>query len=405
MPTKPTLAKEALPTRPSHLRQVNAQSLLELLRAHNPCSKADLVRLSGLSAPTVSSGISYLESLGLVESIGDGESSGGRPPSLLRFNASHGYVAGVDLGGTRLRMMLADLNGSCLAHWATQLTEKQKTPKAVCALIHAGLKEMCAQAGASLRKVLHINVGAPGITNVEKGVVLSAPNLKAWDNVPLTSMLQQEAGVECSVENDTNLAALGERWRGVASGVDDFVFIALGTGVGAGIFLRGKLYRGARCSAGEIGYLGVSGMKREGLRIHDTGQLEGCIGGIGVEQEWLRLLKTSKQSGDPALSRLRATQIFDLAGEGDRLALKVVDYISQILSNAISDIALLLDPQLIVLGGGVGSHPEICSATEKRLKENEFAQPELRSSSLGTQAQLYGAISLALSAVDLRLLK
>src|ERR1700716_1706049 len=102
---------ETRPSRPAHLRQVNARGLLRLLREHSPCSKADLVRLSGLSAPTVSSAVGYLESLGLVENLGDGESSGGRPPEMLRFNASHGYVAGVDIGGTRLRMVLSDLNG------------------------------------------------------------------------------------------------------------------------------------------------------------------------------------------------------------------------------------------------------------------------------------------------------
>ena len=93
--------QETSPSRPSHLRQVNARGLLRLLREHNPCSKADLVRLSGLSAPTVSSAVSYLEALGLIENLGEGESSGGRPPELLRFRASHGYVAAADIGGTQ----------------------------------------------------------------------------------------------------------------------------------------------------------------------------------------------------------------------------------------------------------------------------------------------------------------
>src|SRR5215472_14688013 len=143
---------EAQPSRPSHLRQVNARGLLRLLREHNPCSKADLVRLSGLSAPTVSSAVSHLESLGLIENLGEGESSGGRPPGLLRFNAGHGYVAGVDIGGTRLRMVLADLNGRVVTQWSTQFTEKQRTPKAVCGLVHEGLKVMCQEGSTSLKK-------------------------------------------------------------------------------------------------------------------------------------------------------------------------------------------------------------------------------------------------------------
>jgi len=178
---------ETRPSRPAHLRQVNARGLLRLLREHNPCSKADLVRFSGLSAPTVSSAIAYLESLNLIENLGEGESNGGRPPGLLRFHASHGYVAGADIGGTRLRMILADLNGRVVTQWSTQFTDKQRTPRGVCTLMHDGLRVMCQEGSTSLKKVLHITAGAPGITNVDAGVVISAPNLKDWDNVPLKS--------------------------------------------------------------------------------------------------------------------------------------------------------------------------------------------------------------------------
>ncbi|HTD97140.1 MAG TPA: MarR family transcriptional regulator, partial [Edaphobacter sp.] len=138
---------------------MNARGLLRLLREHNPCSKADLVRLSGLSAPTVSSAVAHLESLGLIENLGDGESNGGRPPGLLRFQASHGYVAGADIGGTRLRMILADLNGKVITQWSTQFTEKQRTPKAVCTLMHDGMKTMCQEGSTSLKKVLHLTAG------------------------------------------------------------------------------------------------------------------------------------------------------------------------------------------------------------------------------------------------------
>ena len=395
---------EAQPSRPSHLRQVNARGLLRLLREHNPCSKADLVRLSGLSAPTVSSAVSHLESLGLIENLGEGESSGGRPPGLLRFHASHGYVAGVDIGGTRLRMVLADLNGKLMTQWSTQFTEKQRTPKAVCALIHDGLRMMCQEGSTSLKKVLHLTAGAPGITNSDSGVVLSAPNLKDWNEVPLRAMLEKETGVPSLVENDTNLAAVGEHWRGSAEGVGNFIFVAMGTGVGAGIFLQGRLHHGADWSAGEIGYMGVNGSTRESLRVRSTGQLERAIGGEGIEREWLRLLARERRASEASLAKLRATEIFDLAAEGDRVACEVVQYTAGILAHCISDLALVLDPEVVILGGGVGSHAELCRATKKILERNEFAQPSIRSSSLGTQAQLYGAIFLSLAASEVRLL-
>jgi glucokinase len=384
---------------------VNARGLLRLLREHSPCSKADLVRLSGLSAPTVSSAIAYLESLDLVENLGDGESSGGRPPEMLRFNATHGYVTGVDIGGTRLRMVLADLNGRIVTQWATQFSERQRTPKAVCGLIREGLEIMCQEASTSLKKVLHVTVGAPGVTNVNSGVVISAPNLLDWNDVPLRAMIERELGSPATIENDTNLAAVGEHWKGSASGIEDFLFIALGTGVGAGIFLRGRLHHGANWSAGEIGYAAVSGRPRQVLEMHSPGQMERAIGGVGIEAEWQSLLSRAGRTSVEELAKLRATEIFDLAVDGDRLAAQMVEYTAQVLADCIVDLSLALDPEVVILGGGVGSHPELCRCTERLLSRNEFAKPQVRSSSLGTQAQLYGAISLSLAATEARLLE
>ncbi|MGB9406197.1 MAG: ROK family transcriptional regulator [Terracidiphilus sp.] len=394
------LRLRSVPARPSDLRQANARGLLQLLQAHNPCSKADLVRYSGLSAPTVSSGIARLEELGLVERLGDGKSNGGRPPGMLRFNAKYGYVASADIGGTKLRMMLTDLDGSVMARWSVLLGVKQKTPEGVCGLITEGLETMCRQSQTPLQKVLRLVAGAPGITNVTEGVVLSAPNMEGWENVPLRALLEEQTKVSCSIENDTNLAALGEHWQGVAQGVDDFIFIALGTGVGAGIFLNGQLYHGAQWSAGEIGYFGVSGSERGPMRTREKGQLEQAIGGRGIQEEWLRALRAVGSQVEGELTSLKATQVFDLAKEGDSRAIEVLRFVARVLANMITDISLLLNLDMVVLGGGVGTHPSLCRETDNLVQRHEFARPALRSSGLGTEAQLYGAIALGLRQVE-----
>ena len=198
---------------------------------------------------------------------------------------------------------------------------------------------------------------------------------------------------------------ISRRWVSIGvvrrEGVSDFIFIALGTGVGAGIFVNGRLHRGAQWSAGEIGYLGVTGKKRTPMKVRELGQLEQAIGGGGIEEEWRRVLtRTESRAKVAELKELKASQIFDLAAEGDRAAGEVVRYTSGILADAIADISLLLNPEVVVLGGGVGSHPELCRATERLVQRHEFAQPVLRSSSLGTQAQLHGAVSVSLSAVE-----
>ena len=388
------------PSRPAHLRQANARNLLRLIQTHSPCSKADLVRHSGLSAPTITSCVALLEKLDLVESIGDGQSNGGRPPGLLRFNAQHGYVAAADIGGTRLRMMLSDLSGTSLIQWSYVLRQKQKTPAGICALIHEGLKEMCEESGIPIRRVLHLSAGAPGITDVDAGIVLSAPNLSDWDNVPLRSMLTGRLGIPVVVENDTNLAAVGEHLCGAARESANFVFLALGTGAGAGIFIDGHLHRGASWSAGEIGYFGVSAKEREPMRMREAGQLEEVIGGGGIEARWRKMLERAKTQPSPQMLRLRATQILDLAAQGDRIAQEVVAKTASLLADAIADIVLLLNPQLVILGGGVGSHPELCRLTRSMIERHELASRLLiRSSSLGTQAQLRGATATSLEAL------
>lgn len=402
--TESVLAPEVQPSRPAHLRYMNCRLLLSVVRAQGPCSKADLVRLTGLSAPTVTAAIRDLERQGLVESMGDGQSSGGRPPGILRFRADHAFVAGADIGGTRLRMMLADLNGQPVSTWDMKLPPDSKDPDSIARFVRDGVQAMCAQTHVAPDRVLHIAAGAPGITDVERGVVLSAPNLTQWTDVPLRELIEQHTGISNSIENDTNLAAVGEHSAGAARGVGDFVFVAIGTGVGAGIFLRGSLLHGSAWSAGEIGYLGVPGMPREQLAMQRTGQMEDMIGGGGVERRWAEQLRNSGREHE-LVQHLRGSEIFDLAADGDRDAAEVLRCTAVVLADAIATITLLFNPKLVVLGGGIGSHHSLRDQTEQLLAESDFPHPALSSSLLGTQAQLFGAVSVALAAAEHKLLR
>ena len=393
------------PSRPADLRQSNCRTLLRLLQAYTAVSRADLVRLSGLSAPTVTAAVQSLEKAGLVEILGEGQSSGGRPPELLRFNAAHGFVVAVDIGGTNLRLMLADLAGTVRAEWKGRLQPTGKHPEAVCRLVHEGIEHLCTTAGIRPDRILHMTVGAPGITDVARGLVISAPNLIDWNNIPLQDLLAAETGISALIENDTNLAALGEHHQGAAARAADFVFIAIGTGVGAGIFLRGELHHGATWSAGEIGYLGVPNAPRQTLDLQATGQLERLIGGTGIEQQWQHQLTLSGQT-DAALTSLRGSQIFDHAATTHSTAPAahaVLLNVATLLADAISTITLLFNPSLVVLGGGVGSHPALRTETERILAVSAFPHPTLRTSKLGSQAQLHGAVALSLLALESRL--
>jgi glucokinase len=386
------------PGGPSRMREANVRHLLRLLHRHAPCSRADLVRLSGLTAPTVSAAIGSLQRRDLVTAIGNGSSSGGRPPGLLEFNASHGYVVGADIGGSNIRLALADLNGVVIGRWSASL-RAERSPKAVIDKVSAGISHLRQQQKVPLEKILQIAAGAPGITDVAAGRVLSAPNLIGWNDVPLRDLLQDKTHIAATVENDVNLGALGESWCGAAQNVGNFVFLSIGTGAGAGIVLNGALHHGATWSAGEVGYMMIPGLPDDPPSTDRPGALESAIGGHGIEQSWIDQAEIGGTATRSAAT-LRATDIFDLALAGDRKAREFLNRAASYLATAVTNLSLVLDLSLIVLSGGTGGHPGLLQAVKRRLERNQFARPTLLLSDLNGEAQLYGAICLALRTAE-----
>jgi glucokinase len=392
------------PGRPALLREVNARRVLRLLHLHGPCSRADLVRYSGLSAPTVSSGVAYLEKKAVVEPLGLGPSGGGRPPGLLRFNAKRGYVVGADIGTSVVRVAIADLNGTLVDRWIGR-TRSLSTPKRVVGLIRSGVQKLQGLHRIPSSKLLALSAGVPGITDVRAGVVLSAPILASgWNDFPLRQILETETGIPAAIENDVNLAAIGESWLGIARGVRDFVFLTIGTGVGAGIFVNGQLYHGSDWAAGEIGYLYVPGTEETPLALRQPGSLESIIGARGIQEAWQKLGNRHAKPNRPPRHNLAASEILALAESGDNQAQAILRQTARILADAITNVCLILNSSLVVLGGRVGSQPALFDATCRIVERNEFCRPRLALSALGSEAPLYGTICLALKYAERRIL-
>jgi glucokinase len=381
---------DAWPAPTTRNKDGNVTGLLRLLRRHSPLSRADLVRLSGLTAPTVSAGVGKLQRRDLVIALGPGSSSGGRPPGLLEFNARHGYVIGADIGGSHLRLALADLSGSVVGRWNAAL-RADRSPKAVTEMLGGAVLQLLRRHRVPAKKVLELVAGAPGITNVKAGRVLSAPNLTNWHDVPFRDLLQSEAGIPTTIENDVNLGALGESWQGAARGFANFVFLAVGTGVGAGVVVNNMLHHGANWSAGEVGYMLLPGLCSDSPTADNLGALESAVGGKSIERAWAEL------DGSPGSEKAsRATDVFDRAAAGDQKARSFLHHIAEQLAMAVTNLSLVLDLSLVVLSGGVGSHEALLQAMRRRLERNEFARPQLVKSSLRGEAQIYGAIWLGL---------
>jgi glucokinase len=302
------------------------------------------------------------------------------------------YLLGADIGGTNLRVALADTQGNVLAR-ASSTTTNVRDAYRVVEKIQQCADQLLQEAGLAREAVAAIGAGAPGVTNAETGVVIATSYLLGWRDIPLRTMLEEALGVPAAVDNDVNLAALGESFFGAAAGVPNFVFLAVGTGVGAGIVLKGELFHGSAWTAGEIGYMLVPGVPEKPVDLGKPGALEGVVGGEGLRLQWLTLW-------DPAQTKLpqqlTATQVFDGAIAGDALATSVLDRAAHTLACVVFNMTLILNTPLFILGGSVGMHSalrdraqHVVDAHARRLR------PQIVLSSLGSDAQLMGAIRLA----------
>jgi glucokinase len=283
-----------------------------------------------------------------------------------------------------------------LGKWSTS-TKRTSSPDMVIEQIREGVKNLLEDASVPRRSLLAVAAGAPGITDGDAGVVVTTSFLKGWKEVPLRRLLESALRIPAAVENDVRMAAIGENWMGAARGVGNFVFLAIGTGIAAGVFANGRLIHGTDWTAGEVGYMHVPGAPEEAARQGAPGSLESVIGGEGIRKQWLRSC-----NGNGAVARnLTATEIFELAHAGDLVAKGVLNRSAKILAYAVYNISLVLNCGLFILGGGVGMSAPFRDATQRFLENyNEPIQPKLIVSSLGHDAQLVGAIRLALSKAD-----
>ena len=378
---------------PSLLRAINERGVLEFIRERGPVSRAQLARDSGLSKPTVSQALSALEAARLVREAG--RTSGGKGPTavLYELNPGAGWVIGLDVGSDRVRGAIADLTGQI----AVRLDQEAKatSAKALIGQVADMANALAEQAGAPRRKLAFVVVGSPGVFEPSTGHVAMAHNLPGWGRQGVFDDLRNRLGTEMRFENDVNLATLGERWHGLGKGVDHFAYLHVGTGVGLGLVLHGELYRGASGAAGEVAYLPLATSHPHDPENLRRGALEAALGAEGV-------VEAARAAGVRGASTPRA--IFDAARAGDGAAIRVVATVAGRLALAIAAIVPVIDPELVILGGGIGRNGDLLlGAVERELRALSPFRPRIEVSALGTDAELHGAVSLALESAQGRL--
>ena len=365
--------------------------MLEFVRQMGPVSRAQIARDSDLSKPTVSQALAELLAAGLVREAG--RTTGSRGPSavLYELNPRAGWVVGLDVGRDYVRAAIANLSGDIVA----RRDERARVRSQRTLILQIGeiAHALAAEAGVKWKQVTFATVGSPGVFDPATGHMALAHALPGWGRSGLAEAVQEELGTKVAFENDVNLAALGEQWLGLGKGAENFAYLHVGTGVGAGLVLHGELYRGATGAAGEVGYLPMAGDPRD-PQLRRRGALDTAAGASGV-------VATARSLGmKPPLS---ARNVFAAARRGDAVARRVVGLESERIALAIAAIVPVVDPELVILGGGIGRNGDLLlePVTEELRRISPF-RVRLEISPLGDQAVVLGAVWMALqSAQDL----
>ena len=371
---------------PSLLRAINERSVLDVIHHRGPLSRAQVARVSGLSKPTVSLALTGLLDARLVREVG--RSRGERGPSALLYevNPGAGCVVGIDVGRRWARAAIADIAGTVIA--SVEERARVGSAKTLVGQIGGFAKRLVQESGIPWDAVTHTVLGSPGVFDPARDYVAMAPNLPGWSRHGLVDAVRAQLGTNVTFENDVNLAALAEREHGHGRNVDTFVFLAIGTGVGMALVIDGRLHRGAHGAAGEIAYLPIGVGDPHDPANRRRGAFEEAASAAGV-------VRVARELGMPA--SITAEQIFAAARKGDPAALRAVDVESKRLAMAIATVTPMLDPELVILGGGIGRNGDLLlEPIETELRRLVPFRPRVLVSALGQDAVLLGAVATAL---------
>ncbi|MCR6636701.1 ROK family transcriptional regulator [Devosia sp.] len=370
---------------PLHIaRQFSLRSVVEAIVQNGPISRASIAKQTGLSKQTISEVMRQLEDEGWVRETGRTSGHVGRTAVTYEVIPSAAYVGAVDLGGTKVRVAICDL--ACRVIAEMMEPTHHEGGETIISQIGRLMRAVAEQGGVPMNKLRIAVVGVPGAPQAKTGRVLLAPNIAGFDKMDVASALEKVLGCDVMLENDVNLAVLGESWLGVGQGLDNLAYIALGTGVGSGLMVNGQLVRGAGNAAGELGFLpfGADPFEPESLR---AGAFERLTASYGIVARYRAL--AGLDSTVPA--------IFEMANARDANAVEVLDETARLLARGIGAIAAITNPDKVILGGSIGSRKELVARVIGVLPACFPYPVVVEASELGDHAALVGATAIGLS--------
>jgi len=389
---------------PDFQGNLNKIKVLQLIRNEKDITRADIIRLSGLSAPTVTRIVDSLIKLNLIQADGIGSSIGGRRPQLIHFRSKDNYVIGIDLGATFIRSALSNLDGEFVFEIQVP-TNLNKGFDGVMAQVGELLEKLSERARQNSLPLWGIGIAVCGMVNKNTNIVEYSP-IFGWKNVDIQKALSNYTKLNIALGNVTHLIALGEMLYGVGKEYKNFICINVGYGIGSGIIIDGKLFGGADGIAGEVGHIIVDMRNnRKGLEGL-PGTLEALASGYGIADIASEYAKLDEKGVLYAVNPadIDARMVFDAAIKGDRIANDIIDLVAGYLSIGIDTLIKLFNTECIVLSGGLLKNGDILiNKIRKDLEDYSMSaiarKVPVVPSGFGENAALMGSFSLILEKI------
>jgi predicted NBD/HSP70 family sugar kinase len=374
------------PAGPQLIRALNEQLLLGRIRDAGKLSRAELARLSGLSKPTVSLALANLERAGVVRTSGVRTGAPGPNAVLYEVRPEAGYVLALDVGREFVRGAISDVAGAVRVRDAIQTRAKTRRGR-VAELVRLAHR-LCAALDLRIDDITQTVLGSPGVYDRRADSLFLSGALEGWDHPHLLRDLRAAFGDSLMIENDIDAAALAEQAHGHGRDVDAFAFVSVGTGIGMGLVLDGKLRRGAHGAAGEIAYLPLETEIADVADVRRRGGLEAVAAAAGI-------VRAARHAGMARATSAR--QVFEAAERGERRAREVVTAEAKLVARALCSIIAVVDPDLIVLGGGIGKANGFVEAVRLELDALAPVATEVRVSALGVDSVVDGCLASGLA--------
>ena len=385
------------------MAQINKKNIINLIRKNGPINKAELAKLSGLSIPTVMKITNEFIHNGLIRVIGKGKSHGGKRPELLELIQDAYYIIGVDMGRSRTTVIMMDLGGNLISKRVMNTGDTFPAEGLLNRTVYL-VKQIVLDSGIEEEKILGLGIGTPGVLNPEKGEVVFSPDFM-WENVSVTDVFEKEFHIPVYLENSNRTLAVGEKWFGVAVCSDNFICLNLGHGIGSAIVEDGEMYSGTSGSSGEIGHLTL---EKNGplCQCGNYGCLEALASGNAIASQAKKYIADGNKTMILEMAQynvddIDAKEVFDAAKAGDEAANEIIRKAIEYIGIALAGYINLMDPDLVVLAGGIVNAGDIFvenlkAAIKSRQMKYAGRKVKIEVAKLGQDAAAIGAATIIL---------